>query len=78
MEQVRVERELLIKAGVPHEYHDYALLIPEPDGAVGIYFGGVGRPDGPGHGHYVIDTHGDVCYRHDPFDPRDTQNSTDT
>ena len=39
-----------------------------------IYFGGVGKPDGLGHGHYVMDPGGNVTYRRDPFDPHGAQN----
>lgn len=43
-----------------------------------IYFGGVGKPDGPGHGHYVMDQKGNVTYRREPFDPHGAQNFEET
>ena len=39
-----------------------------------IYFGGIGKPNGTGHGHYAMDRNGTVTYRHEPFDPHGAQN----
>jgi len=71
------KRSLADRAGVPYQYRDDVYVSPEPDGTVNIYFGGVGSPDGPGHGHYVMDRSGSVTYRRDPYDPHGTQNFTD-
>jgi hypothetical protein len=49
----------------------------EPDGTVNIYFGGFGSPDGPGHGHYVMDPSGTVTYARDPSDEHGAQNFAD-
>lgn len=65
------------RAGVPYQYHDNVLVSREPDGTVNIYFGGVGSPNGPGHGHYVMDSSGNVTYQRDPFDPHGSQNFAD-
>jgi hypothetical protein len=34
----------------------------EPNGNTSTYFGGEGRADGPGHGHIVCDSDGNVTY----------------
>lgn len=70
-------RALAEKAGVPHQYLDQVWISKKPDGTVNIYFGGVGTPDGPGHGHYVLDRNGNVTYKRDPFDPHGAQNFTE-
>ena len=71
------KKSIAEKAGVPLEYRDDVWISKESDGNINIYFGGVGKPDGPGHGHYVMDQHGTVTYRRKPFDPHGTQNFTD-
>jgi len=48
----------------------------QADGMVNIYFGGVGTPNGLGHGHYVMDQYDRVVYRREPFDPHGAQNFT--
>lgn len=62
------------KAGVPHQYQDNVWVSKQPDGTINIYFGGIGKPNGPGHGHYVMDRSGKVTYKRDPFDPHGAQN----
>lgn len=34
-----------------------------------VYFGGIGKPDGLGHGHGWLDENGNFEVWHDPFDP---------
>lgn len=34
----------------------------EESGKTSTYFGGIGSPDGPGHGHVVTDDSGNVTY----------------
>lgn len=70
-------KELAAKAGVPLQYQDDVWISMEPNGNVNIYFGGVDKPDGPGHGHYVMGRNGVVTYRRDPFAPHGAQNFTD-
>lgn len=65
------------RAGVPYRYRDNVWISKQPDGTVNIYFGGVGEPNGPGHGHYVMDRSGEVTYKRDPFDPHGAHNFTD-
>lgn len=71
------KKSLAVKAGVPLQYQDNVWISTDSDGNTNIYFGGVGKPDGPGHGHYVMDPGGNVTYRRDPFDPHGAQNFTD-
>ena len=71
------KKSFAARAGVPLQYQDSVWISTDSDGNTNIYFGGVGKPDGPGHGHYVMDQHGTVTYRRDPFDPHGAQNFTD-
>ncbi len=71
------KRSIAEKAGVPYQYHDDIWISKGSDGTTNIYFGGVGKPNGPGHGHYVMDAKGTVTYKRDPFDPHGAQNFTD-
>ena len=71
------KESLAVKAGVPLQYQDNVWISTDSDGNTNIYFGGVGKPDGPGHGHYVMDPGGNVTYKRDPFDPHGAQNFTD-
>lgn len=72
------KKSIAEKAGVPFQYQDNVLISTDPDGITNIYFGGIGKPDGPGHGHYVMDQNGNVTYRRDPFDPHSAQNFEET
>lgn len=74
----REERKsIAAKAGVPYQYHDNLWISTDSSGNTNIYFGGIGKPDGPGHGHYVMDRSGKVTYKRDPFDPHGAQNFTE-
>lgn len=68
------KRDIAQRAGVPNQYLDSVWLSKEPNGTVNLYFGGVGKPNGPGHGHYVVDRSGKVTYKREPFDPHGAQN----
>ena len=70
-------REIARKAGVPTQYLDSIWVSPNGKGGHNIYFGGVGRPNGPGHAHYVIDSSANVTYRRYPFDPHGAHNFTE-
>lgn len=86
LEQVRAsskkrredKKSIAKKAGVPLEYRDNVWISKDSDGNTNIYFGGIGKPDGPGHGHYVMDQNGNVTYRREPFDPHGAQNFEET
>lgn len=85
LEKVRAERKrkkddkraVAERAGVPHQYLDDVWVAKQADGIINIYFGGVGKPNGLGHGHYVMDQYDRVIYRRDPFDPHGAQNFTE-
>lgn len=69
------DRVLARQAGVPSQYLDDLEVQREHNGVVNFYFGGIGAPDGPGHGHYVLDTKtGDVIYARDPHRDHGAQN----
>lgn len=71
------KKSIAAKAGVPYQYRDDVWISTDSNGNINIYFGGVGEPNGPGHGHYVMDRNGNVTYKRDPFDPHGTQNFTE-
>ena len=71
------KRSIAERAGVPYQYRDDVYISTEPDGTVNIYFGGVGSPEGPGHGHYVMDSTGNVTYTRDPSDEHGARNFAD-
>lgn len=71
------KKSIAAKAGVPLQYQDNVWISTDSNGNTNIYFGGVGKPDGPGHGHYVMDPGGNVTYRRDPSEPHGAQNFTD-
>lgn len=71
------KKSIAAKAGVPHQYHDNVWVSTDSNGNTNIYFGGCDKPDGPGHGHYVMDRSGKVTYKRDPYDPYGAQNFTD-
>jgi|SRR5450759_2214488 len=70
-------RSLAEQAGVPSQYLDDVWVSTAPDGSVNIYFGGIGEPNGDGHGHYAMDSYGNVTYQRDPFDPHGAENFAD-
>lgn len=71
------KKDVAAKAGVPYQYRDDVWVSTDRDGNTNIYFGGVGKPNGPGHGHYVMDRSGNVTYKRNPYDPHGAQNFTD-
>ena len=71
------KKSIAARAGIPLQYQDNVLISTDPDGITNIYFGGIGKPNGTGHGHYAMDRNGTVTYRREPFDPHGTQNFTD-
>ena len=62
------------KAGVPLKYRDEVVISTGKDGNINIYFGGISKPDGPGHGHYSLNQQGQLLYKRDPFSPHGKQN----
>lgn len=71
------KRSLAEKAGVPYEFRDSVWVSKQSDGTVNIYFSGVGKPNGLGHGHYVMNASGEVTYRRNPHEPHGAQNFTE-
>ena len=71
------KRALAQKAGMPSQYLDAIWVSTDRDGNTNIYFGGVGKPNGPGHGHYTVNRNGKVTYKRDPFDPHGAHNFTE-
>lgn len=69
-------RAIAAKAGVPYQYRDNVYISKDPDGTINIFFGGFGKPDGPGHGHYSMDNSGKVTYKRDPLDEHGSKNFT--
>ena len=70
------KRSLAERAGVPSMYLD-DLWVSWDGNTVNIYFGGIGAPNGEGHGHYAMHISGKVTYRRDPFTPHGSHNFTD-
>lgn len=70
-------RALARRAGVDMKFLERVWVRHDPDGAVNIYFGGVGRADGPGHGHYVMNAQGTVTYKREPFEAHGGHNFVD-
>ncbi len=68
------KKSIAAKAGVPYQYHDNLWVSTDSNGNTSVYFGGIGKPTGPGHGHYVMNRNDEVTYRRDPFDPHGAQN----
>lgn len=58
------------RAGVPEKYHDDLYVKNKPDGSIDIFFGGIGKPNGLGHGHHRIDANGKITCKYPPFTPR--------
>lgn len=85
LEKVKTENEkrhkdveaILDKAGIPLRYRGSVRISKGHGGSTNIYFGGIGKPDGEGHGHYVLDKLGTVTYRRDPYREHGSHNFTD-
>ena len=71
------KKSIAAKAGVPHQYHNNVWVSTDSNGNTNIYFGGIGEPSGPGHGHYVMDRSGRVTYKRDPHNEHGAQNFVD-
>ena len=69
-------REIARQAGVPTQYLD-SVWVSASGRGYNIYFGGMGQPNGPGHGHYAVDASGKVTYKREPFDPHGAHNFTE-
>lgn len=67
-------KDIARRAGVPNHYIDNVWVKKSTDGITHIFFGGAGKPDGPGHGHYTVDINGKVSYDRDPWEQHGSQN----
>lgn len=67
-------RSIAERAGVPYQYRNDTWISKDSDGNINIYFGGIGKPNGPGHGHYTLNRDGKVTYKREPYDPHGTEN----
>lgn len=76
--KIEDKRDIARKAGVPYQYLDKVWVSKDSNGNTNIYFGGAGTPNGPGHGHYVVDKTDKVTYKRDPLDQHGAQNFTDS
>lgn len=68
------KKAIASRAGVPLRYLNDIWLSTDAADNTNIYFGGAGKPNGPGHGHYVMDRAGTVTYKRDPLDQHGAQN----
>lgn len=77
-QRVKEERKALAhQAGIPLQYLNNVWVTQKTDGTTHIYFGGVGKPAGPGHGHYVMDKRGIVTYQREPLAEHGSHNYRD-
>jgi hypothetical protein len=72
------KRSIAEKAGVPYQYLDKVYVSKDANGNTNIYFGGMGEPNGPGHGHYVVDRSGKVTYKREPYEEHGGKNFTES
>jgi hypothetical protein len=68
-------RDVAVKAGTPRQYWDDVKVVEEASGSTSVYFGGTGKPDGPGHAHYVVDRFGNLTWRREPNESRGRHNA---
>lgn len=71
------KRSIAQRAGVPYQYLDQVWVSTDANGNTNIYFGGFGEPAGPGHGHYAMDSSGNVTYKREPYDEHGAKNFTE-
>jgi len=59
---------------VPERYCKETRIKDHNDGYIHIFFGGIGRPLGPEHAHYVLDKEGELRHRRKKGAPHGPQN----
>lgn len=74
--QKKEKQTIARRAGIPQTYIDNVWIVREASGTINLYFGGIGKPNGPSHGHYVMASNGVITYRRDPFSPHGCRNFT--
>ena len=70
-------RSIAEKAGVPYEYLSDIKVRRNSDGSYDILYGGIGTPDGFGHGHATLDRFGKATHDRRPFDANKPENFAD-
>jgi len=65
------KRMIAEKLGVPDQYLDNTHMSIGPLDTVNIHFGGIGKPNGPGCGHYAMNSSGEFTHKREPFIPND-------
>ena len=71
------KQRVLGAAGIPLEYHTNAMVRRNSDGSYDIFYGGIGAPDGFGHGHAVVSAAGKVTHDRKPFSDNSPENFAD-
>ena len=74
----REREKILEKAGVAPSERGNAKIVQKPDGTTQVYHGGLGRADGLGHGHTVLDAAGQKVYDRQAFAAHGAQNYIDS
>jgi len=70
-----VYQAIAVAMDIPLPYFGRIRIVyKEADCTVHAYFGGVRKPDGEGHGHYVMDINGICTYRREPRMSKGTHN----
>ena len=72
-ERARLDRDLAAELGVPVEYLNDLKVVRKVSGQIDIYFGGVDKPDGDGHGHVKKGVWGDDVFSRLPLHPQKGQ-----
>jgi hypothetical protein len=67
-------RYVINLADVPKCYHKNAKIKGKKDGCIHIFFGGLGKPIGPGKAHYVLNEDGELKYQREKGAPHGPQN----
>lgn len=75
-ERRRLQGQLAVRAGIPTTYRNALHVSEGVDGSTHIYYGGVDRPGGEGHGHAVFNTQGVVMYHRPPHSTHGSHNYT--
>ena len=73
----RERDKTLDEAGVRWSERNDAKIVKKADGTTQVYHGGLGKGDGLGHGHTVLDQFGNKTYDRGAFESHGSQNFTD-
>lgn len=67
-------QNVIDQADIPQDYRSAVRIVVDARGSINVYFGGYKRPDGPGHGHSVIDKSGKMSYYRPPGNDHGSNN----